>query len=114
MKWFHCSSETVAPEMAAGAVVGLAAAAGAVVGAAAGAVVGLAAAAGAVVGLAAAAVPRRCRGGLAPRWSARRRWRRGRTAGGREQNDPTAQRVLEKLTTALHAPFPLFRLDPIR
>src|ERR1700737_1872012 len=54
MKWFHCTSETVAPEMLAAAGVGLAAAAGAVVGAAAGAVVG-AAAAGAVVGLAAAA-----------------------------------------------------------
>src|SRR5579859_3217177 len=56
MKWFHCSSETVAPEIATGAVVGLAAAAGAVVGAAAGAVVGFAAAAGAVVGAAAGAV----------------------------------------------------------
>src|SRR5579859_4089203 len=62
IKWFHCNSETVAPEMAAAAVVGFAAAAGAAVGAAAAAVVGAAAgavvgapAAGAVVGLAAAA-----------------------------------------------------------
>src|ERR1700730_8098371 len=52
MKWFHCTSETVAPGMLAAAVVGLAAAAVAVVAAAAGAVVGPAAA-GAAVGLAA-------------------------------------------------------------
>src|SRR5438876_945441 len=50
MKWFHCSSETVAPEMLAGAAVGLAGAAAVGCAPAAGAVVGLAA--GGVVGAA--------------------------------------------------------------
>src|SRR5207302_4960741 len=59
MKWFHCRSETVAPEMLAGAAVlvagvGWGAAAGWVGWPTAGGVVGFAAAAGAEVGAAAA------------------------------------------------------------